>query len=528
MIEIPFDTVEAVATPDWRNHAAWPQPVMMSYQRGRNRIGALLRTVSAINDEEPRHVAILASCRMLTTALPLLELAYALDAQDERGMRIIGNHPVLSYMRGDDKFREAALGGFSVQKSNKNITMPFLRHVARTASWTPWQRLPATLLKSQVTALSHNRLLVDAACQDDRRIDFRHGELVFNKAVSNYSAKGIKYAGDLVPLMLDVLGADEDISEALRERWRHLASDVFLKALEKAELDLNAVRSIAKLPDVAWLGSGGRWANRALGIEVRRRGGHVTCFDHGHNRSIHGVYEWPALLEMLVADCLVVPTKALADRYMAAPIRELLPPGRSPEFDSLGFASDLRTHTAPTQNHSSSGRLKVVYAPGIMRGFRTTIPAPLPDILYFDLQMHVAQLLDGLPVDVFCRPHPEGSLRGRRHPLENIFQLADQNFEQLVKKADVFVFDDPHSRVFCQALITDRPIVFLDIGVPYFDKSILPIIEKRCTVLRLEEDERGRRMINRETFEEAIRNPKVPEHSVLALMRRMIVDDEAS
>ena len=127
MIEIPFDTVAAVATPNWREHAAWPQPVMASYRRGRDRIGTLLRAVSAIENDESRQIAILASCRMLVTALPLLELAYALDTQDERGMRIVGNDPLLSYLRGDGIRPEEAVNKFAPSEPNGGIVPPLLR-----------------------------------------------------------------------------------------------------------------------------------------------------------------------------------------------------------------------------------------------------------------------------------------------------------------------------------------------------------------------------------------------------------------
>ncbi len=526
MIEIPFDTVAAVATPNWREHAAWPQPVMASYRRGRDRIGTLLRAVSAIENDESRQIAILASCRMLVTALPLLELAYALDTQDERGMRIVGNDPLLSYLRGDGIRPEEAVNKFAPSEPNGGIVPPLLRHVARTASWTPWRRLPATLLAPQVTALSHNTLLVDAACLDSQRIDFRRGGLIFNKAVSLHQARTIEHRDALLVPMLEALGPGEDLGEAYRDRWWRLARQIFLGVLEKAERDVKAVKDMDKLPEIAWLGGGGNWGNRALAAEIRRRGGRVSCFDHGHNRSLHDVHEWAALLEMLVADRFVAPTKALADRYAASPIRELLPPGEAPIFDSFGVATDLSPHIAPTRRRHGGGRPKVVYAPGIMRGFHTTIPAPLPDILYFDLQMRVAELLDALPVDVVCRPHPQGRLSGRRHPLEDIFPIANESFEQLAKTADLFLFDDPNSRVLCQAMVTDRAMVYLDIGVPYFHQSILPMVAKRCTILRLAEDERGRAIIDSEAFEDAIRNPKKPDPEVLTALRRVMVADE--
>ncbi len=95
-----------------------------------------------------------------------------------------------------------------------------------------------------------------------------------------------------------------------------------------------------------------------------------------------------------------------------------------------------------------NGRRRVIYASGKLRGLRQTVPAQLPDLVYLDWQMRLVERLNELPIELICKPHPEGITAGEAHPLTNIGDVRSGRFEDLIPEADVFVLDVPHSTTF--------------------------------------------------------------------------------
>ena len=97
----------------------------------------------------------------------------------------------------------------------------------------------------------------------------------------------------------------------------------------------------------------------------------------------------------------------------------------------------------------------------------------------------LVEMLQRLPIDLICRPHPRGVFGGRPHPLTTIANVPDESFEELIDDVDIVITDSPFSRVLCQALCTGKPIVFLDPGHDYFCDEVLPLVGERCTVIEL-------------------------------------------
>jgi hypothetical protein len=135
---------------------------------------------------------------------------------------------------------------------------------------------------------------------------------------------------------------------------------------------------------------------------------------------------------------------------------------------------------------------------------RSVTPPLPPDPLNLDLQMTVAAMLKSLPVDLYLRPHPEGLLRGQKHPLSEIHALEARPFEQFASEIDLFVFDNTNSTTFYEALCTDRPIVFIDFGLRVFQDDVYREFQKRCIVLRGFFDDRNRLRVDPRELEEAI------------------------
>jgi hypothetical protein len=130
-----------------------------------------------------------------------------------------------------------------------------------------------------------------------------------------------------------------------------------------------------------------------------------------------------------------------------------------------------------------------------------------------------------MPIDLVCRPHPGGVFAGKPHPLSKSAYVPPQPFEQLISDIDVLVTDSPFSRVLCEALCTDKPIVYLDPGHDYFCDDVLPLVKERCTVIDLEYDSRGLPQVDAGQLETALLDAKRPDGDLVRRFRQLFATE---
>jgi hypothetical protein len=121
-----------------------------------------------------------------------------------------------------------------------------------------------------------------------------------------------------------------------------------------------------------------------------------------------------------------------------------------------------------------------LYAPTSLSEFNT--PAPfrtLPDELYLKWQEHV---LNEIP-ESKIKLHPKGSPGDRLSSLSH--KSVKGRFEAVMDVADAFIFDWI-STAFTLATATDKPILYLDVGMRNLTKIAKKRISERCTVIRVE------------------------------------------
>jgi hypothetical protein len=120
-----------------------------------------------------------------------------------------------------------------------------------------------------------------------------------------------------------------------------------------------------------------------------------------------------------------------------------------------------------------------------------------------------------------CRPHPGGVFAGKPHPLSKAAYVPPQPFEQLISDIDVLVTDSPFSRVLCEALCTDKPIIYLDPGHDYFCDEVLPLVRERCTTIDLDYDSRGLPQVDAAQLEAALLGAKKPDGELVRRFRQL-------
>ena len=74
----------------------------------------------------------------------------------------------------------------------------------------------------------------------------------------------------------------------------------------------SVIKLVVRLPRALWSGTGGFAPARALGMEIKRRGGTVRRFDHGGTMSMMAEPYFLAHQEFAVSTDYVVPSPAVA------------------------------------------------------------------------------------------------------------------------------------------------------------------------------------------------------------------------
>ena len=203
----------------------------------------------------------------------------------------------------------------------------------------------------------------------------------------------------------------------------------------------------------------------------------------------------------MVVDRIVVATETVAElgqRALAIPTpavtREVLPAGGDPTFRRIR-----------TTKPAHAGVRRILYLPSTLRGFRTLIPPLLPDVVALDWHMRLARMLSRLPIELAVRPHPESLLPGARHPVALEFTpLVDEPFYRTVGKVDGFVFEYPNSTAFWEALCTDRPVVWIDLGTGSLSQETRAVVARRCRIVEARFDDRNRPQIDEVALADAV------------------------
>lgn len=497
---MPFDHATAMAMPDWREHLRWPVSFADIFHLGEAQLRGYLAWVNGLSESGDRDIALQAGVRCLALCRIMAEVALSTQNEAAHGIRLEGTAPELARLRGEP--HEGMLGWQQFIAENI-IPVPnhlLLRRMARIASWTPWYRMPAALVAPSAVAISHNTLL----CADarDRRIGFRHGEAMLAEGHRRIAGQTFAAPEHLVAGATDALCNLPLLDDTVRQRLAHETRQLLTYEFGAARRDLAAAATLRDLPRHLWSATGGKPAARAIGLEVIRRGGHVTRFDHGGSTPLVEVIEPTVLGELSVSTEFVVGTKASAQAVEAM---------RPERFTSAyrhvtvrGLDGDPGLARLPLTSDRRPTRRKVVYASTILRGFRQYHPPLLADPVYLDWQLRLAEMMQAMPIDLLCKPHPEGLLRGQVHPLAAVAPTSAKRFEEVMAEADVFVFDYWQSTTVSEALCTDRPVVLLDMGNPLFTPEVRAMAERRCRIVRVRFDDRNLPQVDAGELEQAL------------------------
>ncbi len=478
-----YDDVARIA--DWRERLHWPLAQAEMVAVGARVPGAILGFAGSLADPDERQIAIVAAGLFGNGFMSLVESAWACERASKLGLELRGGPPEMPLLAaGSRGFKPLEYRGpFGV----KPAPLAFLRGIARAATWTPAWRLPLALAAPEAIAVSHNHLLRQAAAR--RRIAYRHAANVVSDARSR-GAPAARDAANLVDRALDaLLPLVPELGETYRQRLREAFRARLGNALARVAADVAALHG-ARLPKRIWSGTNGAYATRVVAAELRRRGGEVDVFDHGGATAVAQLPGSTALIELSTASRFHMATREMARLLAATEAAALAALVNGVEIVGEGgeplFRRCFRDSTAPT-----GARKRVIYVGHPYRGLRQFPLAGLPDVVYWDFQMHLVEQLQKLDIDLLCKPHPEGHFVGKLNPIEALASTSYRRFEEHLDDADVFLFDAPTSTTFVEALCTRRPVVLID-RFYAINPAVRPAIEARCRIVPVRADAQNR------------------------------------
>ena len=491
---IAADLETALARPGWRDNVRWPVGLAETNAICVRQVRDALSFARALDNPLMYDAALLSLPVVLAYGRAIVLAALAIARAERDGLEISGAAAELDYLQTGD-------GPLPVRTEPvlppAKFGFSFARRIARMRSWTPLAGLPRALLAPEAVAIGHNSLLRDVAASERGGVGFRHAEIILD-AARRKPANPADVGETAQTLANAVVGVDS-LEDPYRQRARRLVAAVAQAHLAKAARDMAALRQVS-LPDEIWTGSGGLYAPRAIGLEVLRRGGHVRRFDHGTPREFVGTAEVTDLLELSVSSEFTLPTEA------AAAICRGEMGERACGVKITGGSGDPIFRRVPAQRArtSAGAKLRVVYAPTQLLGFRQLVPALPPDPVHLDWQMRVGEFLNGLPVEFICQAHPEGLFGGKPHPLEAVVPTRRGNFHAQLAEADVFVFDYPTTTALWEACCTDARIVYLDMGAGRMTPEIARLFFERAAIVPVTHDEDHRMTFDQAALRDAV------------------------
>ncbi|MGD9537703.1 MAG: hypothetical protein AB7P52_08665 [Alphaproteobacteria bacterium] len=496
------------AAPGWEERLCWPTMPDMLRALGDAVCRRLLALIAEEQDELARQALLVATLRMVNPFMVLAEAALIAAAEARGALAIIGGPPELAALRED----AAAVQVTPDRRLGKGVLdvaavrWARLRGLARTASWTAPHLLPFACLLPQATAVSHNALLRAYARESKARVRFAHGTNLLFEARQRTPEPALpealravpaKVADALVPLV-------DGLAAPYPERLRRAFLARINEPYRRLAADLLRLRALPHLPRATWSGTGAAYATRLIAAEVRRRGGHVTGFDHGGVTGISQLLPLSALVELAVADGFIVGTREWARLLEHSGVAELAAPVSRA---ALGHAAGEPTFAAAARvaTKRRTGRPRVIYVCHPYYGYRQFAIAGCRDPIYWDFQRRVVEALRRLDIELLCKPHPEGFFVGQRNPIEALAPTSYRRFEEHLGDADLFLFDAPTSTTFSEALCTDRPVVLLDRAAQYpVNPTLAPELARRCRIVPVGFDAAGRLRFDEAALEDAI------------------------
>jgi len=365
----------------------------------------------------------------------------------------------------------------------------------RLAPWGP-----------RVALLNRNHLMdIETARTRDHRFRFLVLDALFRGDAPAADATLLHPAREAAATLVARLAAHLDgrgcpvpdvVAEALRR-----AIDEHLEAVSRHDALLR--RNWRRVPQDLWTGTGGNYIARLCRAAVRREGGRITGFDHGGNSQIHMDLAPLHTHELSLCDRFVTDTPEKAALLGRGVDPALSLDGRPPEV-----VAAARGGVPVLQGAGQRPIRTVMYVTTAFVGETQYPLQPLiPDPVYADWQGRLVDALHAAGVRVLVKQHPEGLRRGEPLVMSANGTYIGGRFGEVAHQADAFILDYPATSTLWEAITSDKPVIFADLGLADWNPEVRADFERRCAIVSCPSDEWNRPRIDTDALAAALAAP---------------------
>jgi hypothetical protein len=486
----------------------WPSPYDAYHTLSRRLIGSLMTTIRALDPgPDPAAVIRAKTYDMVTDLAFVARLAFDI-ANARRNDQALHYDPKASPILA---FLEA--GGDPAHSPVPRIwhhpvdirTRTRLRKAARRTR----AQLRANRAGSPRIDVHNRNNLVNTLLGDDDRsavdwpvtnLDWTDGQTVPSTLTESTAEISSAYTR-VVAQFID----DPELYHTLSRLGEHLVSYHIAKCWSDFQVFERHIRA-RPMGDILVSGTP-KHLGRLAGWFYRREGKEVIRCAHGGERVFFSDQEW-GLAEFPDCDTYYAHSAGERDalaRRLASGQTELVEPDHEIAFKTLGSPhhQTLLQRSRDLRRKTTTGT--VVYVAGGYLGeqlgdFPNRKP---PDPLYLDWQIDLIRALKALGYRVAVKLHPAGIAREARYLAHYADAILEGTFDPATVSADAFVFDFAGTAFF-DALATDIPMVFADLGVRPFDPTVYDDLTTRCLIAPATRDEHGRFRVLRDELGEAV------------------------
>ncbi len=503
---VPVDLASADSVLGWESDFVWPVSLLNTRCVAFDIEQRFMLGVEDLH-ADAADLAIHAG-RLLGELLLAADSVKLVQSARKSGIELVGGPPVVRCLLDEAKelpFTEYSMLPKQVVKYVK------LREMTRALSWSKGMSCFGALFKPDVMAISHNALLRSEAANTDLCVGFRHGfdmmdrvAIRFEKSITTKMEQWRNTVSDVRNFVSQILMESGGLDSSLLAKASAYIEMVVEPILWNSVYQLETARHINNLPDNIWIASAGQPKIRALSLEVKRRGGRVSGFDHAGAAGLMADNYSLLNAELIIANEFWASTAQVADMVRAntklAPFsvfnNAIINAGSGdPTFGSHG-------KICPSNRRFSTPN--VLYVVGAFDGARRRVPPSLTDPVKLVWWTEVAKKIMALPVEFKMQVHPGGSLRGARNPLHNLVPTSKERFEQVVAWADVIVIDVTQSTTLTASLCSDKHLVLVDYGRNEMLDPVRDMARRRAAIINADFDERGVPIIDSSVLRDAI------------------------
>ena len=266
-------------------------------------------------------------------------------------------------------------------------------------------------------------------------------------------------------------------------------------------------RSLKQLPKELSITAAGNPIRKVLGTALQREGTLCYVLHHG---DCAGVERYPHAHrnDSSFCDYFVSPNPVISENFKANYAESLLARRSGTQYLSAKSShyDVLFQSYRPNVKTNNNGRRVMLIGYG-MNHTRYLDGAGYFSYFQLDLQYRVARLIKSSCYELIYKVHPDRSAE-----VGNLFapyaDLVEQRpFQNVWNNADYYVFTHPGTTVFGHAVLTNKPMILLDLTSNNWNEAGYNFLKARCHMVPSYFDSNNRILFDEEELIEKLNNP---------------------